>query len=59
MTVHSREELLRQIAFIAYYFQWSEVQIMNLSHIERRRYCEEISRINRKLNGGTKNPFEI
>ncbi len=29
---------------------WGRDEIMNLSHLERIRWCREISRINRKLN---------
>ena len=32
---------------------------MSLEHGERRRWCEEISQINRQLNGAPSNPFEI
>jgi hypothetical protein len=31
---------------------------MTLEHAERRRWCEEISQINRQLNGAPSNPFE-
>lgn len=57
MTVVNREELLRQVSFIGYYFHWSEEMILHMSNLERSRYCEEISRINRKING-EKNLFE-
>ncbi|MBN2899193.1 MAG: hypothetical protein JXO44_10515 [Clostridia bacterium] len=39
------------MAFIGYYFHWPHDQIMNMEHRERRRWCEEISEINRKANG--------
>lgn len=34
---------------------------MNLEHRDRRRWCEEISRINRKMSGDAerKNPFDV
>jgi hypothetical protein len=32
---------------------------MHLEHAERRRWCEEISRINRKLNDEPKNIFDV
>ncbi|MDE6874927.1 MAG: hypothetical protein K2P87_10780 [Lachnospiraceae bacterium] len=51
MTVDSREELLQEISFIGYYFHWSQEEILRLPHLDRRRYCEEINRINRKVNG--------
>jgi hypothetical protein len=41
--------LREEVAFIAYYFHWPYEEVMNMDHAERRRWCEEISRINRKL----------
>jgi hypothetical protein len=32
---------------------------MQLEHRERRRWCREISAINRKLDGTPSNPFDI
>lgn len=32
---------------------------MNLDHRERRRWCEEVSRINKTLSGTQKGPFEL
>jgi len=38
------------MAFISYYFHWPPDEVMNLEHRERRRWCDEISRINQKVN---------
>jgi hypothetical protein len=38
------------MAFIAYHFHWPMEQIMALEHGDRRRWAEEISRINEKMN---------
>jgi hypothetical protein len=38
------------MAFISYYFHWSGQEVMNMEHALRRRWCEEISSINRSLN---------
>ena len=32
---------------------------MQLEHRERRRWCREISAINRALDGAPPNPFEV
>jgi len=32
---------------------------MSMEHRERRRWCEEISRINRKMNDEPDNPFDV
>lgn len=36
------KELYEEMAFVAYYFHWPWVEIMQLPHGERRRWCEEI-----------------
>lgn len=51
MTVTGREELFQEISFIGYYFHWTEEQVLRLPCLSRRRYCDEINRINRKVNG--------
>ncbi|MEW6181710.1 MAG: DUF6760 family protein [Bacillota bacterium] len=54
------DRLYEEVAFVAYYFNWSHTEIMNMEHRERRRWCEEISEINKKISGGQpKNIFEI
>jgi hypothetical protein len=44
------KSLYEEIAFIAYHFHWQPESVMNLEHAERRRWVEEISAINRRLN---------
>ncbi len=46
------EQLLREVAFIAYHFHWSQEELMRLEHADRRRWVEEISGINQAMNGG-------
>jgi hypothetical protein len=46
------------MAFIAYYFHWSRAEIMELEHEERRRWCEEISKINREVNDEPRGIFD-
>lgn len=38
------------MAFIAFHFHWSSAELMGLDHAERRRWCAEISTINRQLD---------
>ncbi|MBD2867590.1 DUF6760 family protein [Paenibacillus arenilitoris] len=56
------DRLYEEVGFVAYYFHWSHDDIMNMEHAERRRWCDEISKINRKLNDeteGKKNIFDV
>jgi len=48
------------MTFLSYYLHWSRGEVMNLDHLERRRWCREVSAINKKLSGGKdKNSFEL
>jgi len=44
------DRIYEEVAFIAYHFHWSQEDVMNMEHRERRRWCEEISKINKRLN---------
>lgn len=50
MIGYSLDRLYEEVAFIAYHFHWDHETIMNLEHMERRRWCEEVSKINKELS---------
>ncbi len=45
------DRLYEEVAFIAYHFHWPYEEILNMEHAERRKWAEEISKINRELSG--------
>lgn len=47
------------MAFLAYYLHWPMEDLMQMDHRERRRWCEEVSAINKKLSGNEQNTFEF
>lgn len=51
-------QLREEMAFIAYHFHWGPDELLTLEHAERRRWCREISKINRTLDGAPPNPFD-
>ncbi len=55
MSLRPAGELYRQLSFISYYFHWSLDEVMELPHLERERFCREISQINRRANEGEEN----
>ena len=59
MTVYPTQTLYAEMAFIAHHFHWSHVDLMRLEHAERRRWCREISAINRSLDGTPSSPFDV
>jgi len=42
--------LYEEVAYVAYHFHWPWEQIMELDHLERKRWVEEIAAINRRIN---------
>ncbi|MBD5799853.1 hypothetical protein BHU24_25105 [Bacillus pseudomycoides] len=59
LTGYPLNRIYEEVAFIAYYLHWSHDEIMQMDHHERRRWCEEISKINRKQNKEPDNIFEL
>ena len=47
------ENILREVAFIAYHFHWDRDTVLNLSHKERHLWVKQISSINEKINAGS------
>jgi hypothetical protein len=50
MMGYPRDDLFREVAFIAYYLHWQMEEIMSLDHRERQRWVAEVSKINERLN---------
>lgn len=44
------DRLYEEVAYIAYHFHWPYEQIMALEHSERRRWVDEIAKMNQRLN---------
>jgi hypothetical protein len=53
LSVCSADDLREQMAFIAFHFHWGRDELLTLEHAERRAWCDEISAINRALDGKT------
>ncbi|WP_204244524.1 MULTISPECIES: DUF6760 family protein [unclassified Flavonifractor] len=45
---------------MGYYLHWSREEVLSMNHLERLRWCREVSRINSQLNNEEKreNIFE-
>lgn len=41
--------MYREMSFISYYFHWSNEEVLRMDHVTRRRWCNEISAINKEL----------
>ncbi|GAA3838391.1 hypothetical protein GCM10022243_01070 [Saccharothrix violaceirubra] len=49
---YAAERLLAEVAYVAYHFHWSRSEVLDLEHHERRRWVEQIGRINTRVNEG-------
>ena len=47
---YAADRLHEEIAYIAYHFHWTREEILDLDHLERRRWVREIARINTRVN---------
>lgn len=45
-------DLYREVAYVAYHFNWSRSEILDLEHHERRRFVAEIGDINTRITRG-------
>jgi hypothetical protein len=44
------EQLLEEVAYLAYHFHWSHDQIMTMEHRDRQQWVTQVAQINQKLN---------
>jgi len=44
------EQLLEEVAYLAYHFHWSHDQIMTMEHRDRQQWVAQVAQINQKLN---------
>jgi len=44
------DRLFEEVAYVAYHFHWPYAQLMDLDHLERRRWIQEIAKINQRIN---------
>lgn len=59
MSLRPQQELYRQLSFISYYFHWDLERTLALPHLEREKFCREISRLNREVSAREKNLFTL
>jgi hypothetical protein len=49
---YATDRLHEEIAYVAYHFHWSRDELLDLEHAERRRWADEIARINTRMQSG-------
>jgi len=51
--------MYQEMTFLSYYLHWSRDEVMRLSHQERRRWCREVSEVNKKLSNSKEKTYEF
>ena len=59
LVLYPQERMYQEMTFLSYYLHWSRDEVMQLDHQERRRWCREVSAVNKKLSNNDKNSFEF
>jgi Family of unknown function (DUF6760) len=49
---YATDRLHEEVAYVAYHFHWGLDEILDLEHPDRRRYVDEIARINTRISQG-------
>jgi hypothetical protein len=42
--------MYEELAYLAYHLHWPEDQLLDMEHIDRIRWVDEVSKINQRLN---------
>ena len=50
--MYAAERLHEEVAYIAYHFHWPLDDLLDLEHADRRRWADEIARINTRVQNG-------
>ena len=51
MTGYPLDEMFEEVAFLAYHLHWEHDDVMSLEHGDRRRWVQEVSNLNHRMNG--------
>ena len=57
--LYPQERMYEALTFLSYYRHWSRDAVMGLSHQERRRWCQEVSAVNKKLSNSSQKTYEF
>lgn len=49
---YATDRLFEEVAYVAYHFHWSFEELLDLEHPVRRRFIEEIDRLNQRATEG-------
>ncbi len=47
---YAPNRIYEEVAYVAYHFHWALDDLLDLDHLQRRRYVKEIASINTRLS---------
>ena len=50
--MYAADRLYEEVAYVAYHFHWAFDEILDLEHPDRRRYVDQIARLNMRISQG-------
>ncbi len=57
--LYPQDRMYEEMTFLSYYLHWSRSEVMALPHLERQRWCREVSAVNKKIRPAGKKSTEI
>jgi hypothetical protein len=54
---HLSDSIYREVAYIAYHFNWSKREIMEMTHHERRKWMSVIVDMNKQINANNERNY--
>ena len=52
IVTYAPDQLHEEVAYVAYHFHWALDELLDLEHADRRRFVDEISRLNARAQRG-------
>lgn len=49
---YATDRVYEEVAYVAYHFHWSLEELLDMEHPTRRRFVDEIAKINRRISDG-------
>jgi hypothetical protein len=49
---YATDRLHEEVAYVAYHLHWALADILDMEHADRRRYVDEIAKINTRIGQG-------
>ena len=49
---YATDRVYEEVAYVAYHFHWALEELLDMEHPTRRRFVDEIAKINKRISNG-------